>query len=113
MSRLLNKMSVSVTRRLAPTNVRGKMIDQAPESLTFRGNIQPMGNIETLIQEYGSNIDGAIVIYTQSRLYMKEAGYDADLVSFEGRDYEVRRVKRYPIVDAHYEVIAVVEKGTL
>ena len=109
--RLLNKMPVYVTRRAAPVNVRGKMIPGPETALVFRGNIQPFNDIDTLLKEFGSNVDGAIVIFTQSRLFMKEAGQDADLIDYEGRTYQVRRVQRYSINDPHYEVVAVVEKG--
>ncbi len=111
MSRLLPLSPVYVTRKGPPTNVRGRMVEGPSVALTFKGNIQPHNNLNSVIQTYGSNIDGAIKIYTTSRLYTKEAGQDADVVTYDGKEWQVLEVKHYPAIRPHYMVVAVIKKG--
>ena len=111
MSRLLKLSPVFITRRGAVVNVRGRMTEGPSVALTYKGNIQPHSNLNMVIQTYGSNIDGAIKIFTTDRLLAKEDGQGGDIITHDGREWEVLESKHYPAIRPHYMSVAVIRKG--
>jgi len=107
---LLNSMTIDVKRRGQAQNVRGKLIEAKSSSLSIKGNLQPERNLRAIRETFGSHIEGAIKIYSETRLRTKESDGDADLVIYQDREWEVAEVRRYDTLIPHYKIIAILRK---
>ena len=109
-SYLLNAMTISVERRGQATNVRGKLEEAASTPLDIKGNLQPERNLKAIRETFGSHIEGAIKIYSETRLRTKESDGDSDVVLYQDREWEVAEVRRYDMLIPHYKIIAILRK---
>lgn len=107
---LLSTMTINVKRRGQATNVRGRMVEAPSSSLNIKGNLQPENNLKAVRETFGSHIEGAIKIYSESRLRTKESDGDADLVIYQDREWEVAEVRRYDTLIPHYKILAILRK---
>jgi len=107
---LLNSMTINIKRRGQATNVRGRMIEAPPTSLDIKGNLQPERNMKAIREAFGSHIEGAIKIYSETKLRTKERDGDADLIIYQDREWEVAEVRRYDTIIPHYKIIAILRK---
>lgn len=107
---LLNTMTINIKRRGQATNVRGRMQEAPTSSLNIKGNLQPERNLKAIRETFGGHIEGAIKIYSESRLRTKESDGDADLVIYQDREWEVAEVRRYDTLIPHYKIIAILRK---
>lgn len=90
--------------------VKGVLVDDVRQTLTFRGTIQHMSAIE-VVENGGADSDKeSIKIYTTSRLIpIDTAGKKrGDHVGFDGKLYEVKSVQPFkmPSTMAHYKAVA-------
>ena len=108
---LLNKMTINVERRGQATNVRGVMGEAVSTPLIIKGNLQPERNLKAIRETFGAHIEGAIKIYSETRLRTKESDGDADLIIYQGREWEVAEVRRYDILIPHYKITSILRKG--
>lgn len=79
-------------------------------TLPFAGVVTVDRSLEARRMEAGQNIAGAILIVTQFRLTQGQPGVDADVVTYNGRDYRVTFVDQYVrygagFVQAHCELL--------
>ena len=86
------------------------------QDIPFSGVVTVDRSLEARRMEAGQNISGAILIVTQFRLTQGQSGtdsaprLDADIVSYNGRDYRVTFVDPYTsygagFVQAHCELV--------
>ncbi|MGU3521579.1 head-tail adaptor [Enterobacteriaceae bacterium C23F] len=87
-----------------------------PQDIPFSGVVTVDRALEAKRMEAGQNINGAILIVTQFRLTQGQAAsadstrLDADIVTYDGRDYRVTFVDPYTrygagFVQAHCELV--------
>jgi len=107
---LLKSMSIDVERRGHATNVRGTIVEAASTPLTIEGNLQPERNLKTIRETFGSHIEGAIKIYSETRLRAKESDGAADVILYQNREWEVAEVRKYDTLIPHYKIIAILKK---
>lgn len=107
---LLKTMSIEIKRRGQATNVRGKVVEAKSSSLNIKGNLQPERNMTAIREVFGSHIEAAVKIYSETRLRTKESDGDADLVIYQDREWEVAEVRRYDTLIPHYKIIAILRK---
>ncbi|WYX08221.1 hypothetical protein WJ973_23650 [Achromobacter xylosoxidans] len=86
--------SLVCTRQTQTTNEYGEAVN-AQEAIPFSGVVtSDQGDILDRIAE-GSRIKGSILICTKFTLIPGTAGRDADLVTWQGRQYTVSNVNDY------------------
>jgi len=102
--------TVKVLRRGPVRYVEGRILQDQTEEISVAGNIQPERNIILIREVFGSHIEAALKIYTNERLRTQEKGCDADVVLYDGREWEVSQVRRYEDVIPHYKTIAILKK---
>lgn len=107
---LLKTMTINIERRGQATNVRGKLVEAASVPFDILGNLQPERNLKAIRETFGSHIEGAIKIYSETRLRTKESDGDADLVIYQDREWEVEEVQRYDTLIPHYKILAILRK---
>ena len=107
---LLGTMTINVERSGHATNVRGKMEEAVSTPLIIKGNLQPERNLKTIRETFGSHIEGAIKIYSETRLRAKESDGAADIVDYQDRKWEVAEVRRYDTLIPHYKITAILIK---
>lgn len=81
-----------------------------PQDIPFSGVVTVDRSLEAKRMAAGQNINGAILIVTQFRLTQGQPGYDADVVTYSGREYRVTFVDPYTrygagFVQAHCELM--------
>lgn len=107
---LLNAMDIQVKRRGHRVNVRGVLTEQEGTEFSIKGNLQPERNLRVIRETFGSHIEAAIKIYSETRLRVKESDGDADLILYDGREWEVAENRHYDILIPHYKIIAILRK---
>lgn len=107
---LLNAMDIEVKRRGHRVNVRGVLTEQEGTTINIKGNLQPERNLRLIRETFGSHIEAAIKIYSETKLRTKEKDGDADLIIYDGREWEVAENRQYDIVIPHYKIIAILRK---
>ncbi|QTL40910.1 head-tail adaptor [Xenorhabdus budapestensis] len=80
------------------------------QSIPFTGVVTVDRALEARRMEAGQTISGAILIVTQFRLTQGQPGLDADIVTYQGRQYRVTFVDPYTaygagFVQAHCELM--------
>ncbi|QHM71280.1 head-tail adaptor [Mixta intestinalis] len=101
--------SLVVTRRLQVTDDDG-FTRSATEKSQFSGVVTVDRSLENRRMQTGQVISGAILVITTERLSSGKAEYDADIVTYQGRDYRVTFVDPYTaygagFVQAHCELL--------
>lgn len=84
---------VTVTRPGVTTYVSGERTDGASTTLTILASVQPLHGAELLNFEEGQRSKASIKVYTDTELRTlnEAAGTKADLVTWQGAQYEVQR----------------------
>ena len=108
--RLLNLNRAQVLRKGKTENIRGKLITNDDLSLEISGTVQPERNLKLIREVFGSHIEGAIKVYSKTKLMTKEDGNGADVVTWDGRKYEVSESRLYTDIVPHYKMIAILIK---
>ncbi|MFI7997882.1 head-tail adaptor [Serratia marcescens] len=80
------------------------------QDIPFSGVVTVDRSLEARRMAAGQNINGAILIVTQFRLTQGQPGFDADVVTYRGREYRVTFVDPYTaygagFVQAHCELM--------
>jgi hypothetical protein len=101
-----------ICKRNTQTTDADGFTSNATESIPFVGVVTVDRSLEARRMEAGQSIDGAIFIATQFRLTQGQPGIDADVVTYNGRDYRVTFVDPYVrygagFVQAHCELMPV------
>lgn len=107
---LLRAMDIEIARRGQATNIRGNVVEAKSTTFSIKGNLQPERNLKTIREAFGSHIEGAIKVYSETRLRSKERDGDADLIIYQDREWEVAEAKRYDTLIPHYKIIAILRK---
>ena len=107
---LLNAMDIKVKRRGSRVNIRGTLTEQAGSEFSIKGNLQPERNLRLIRETFGSHIEAAIKIYSETKLRTKESEGGSDIVLYDGREWEVEESRHYDIVIPHYKIIATLKK---
>ncbi|OON36516.1 head-tail adaptor [Izhakiella australiensis] len=98
-----------VTRRFQQTDADGITIS-VEEKSGFSGVVTVDRSLENRRMQAGQAIGGAILVVTTERLSNGETGRDADIVTYQNRDYRVSFVDPYTaygagFVQAHCELL--------
>ena len=108
--RLLNLNSITVLRKGKTENIRGELITKEDEKLLIACTVQPERNLSLIREVFGSHIEGAIKIYSKTKLFTKEEGNGADVVEWDGRNWEVSESRLYTDIIPHHKMIAILLK---
>lgn len=108
--RLLNLNRIEVLRKGETENIRGKLVTQDDYSFEIKGTVQPERNLALVREVFGSHIEGAIKIYSKEKLRTKEEGNGADVVTWDGRKWEVSESRLYTDIIPHYKMLAILIK---
>ncbi len=109
---LVGRVDVKVKRIGEGTYEQGNWIGGEPTFLNITANVQPiMAKDGTKIMPDGDFSRSAVKIFTTVPLYEKREGFDgtgADVIEWEGDEYEVMKVIRYRMgVLDHYMSVAI------
>ena len=101
--------SLLVTRRFQQTDADG-ITTSVEEKSGFSGVVTVDRSLENRRMQAGQAIGGAILVVTTERLSNGETGRDADIVTYQNRDYRVTFVDPYTaygagFVQAHCELL--------
>ncbi|ARF49159.1 hypothetical protein [Pantoea stewartii] len=101
--------SLLVTRRFQQTDADG-ITTSVEEKSSFSGVVTVDRSLENRRMQAGQAIGGAILVVTTERLSNGETGRDADIVTYQNRDYRVSFVDPYTaygagFVQAHCELL--------
>ncbi|WP_291968403.1 head-tail adaptor [Candidatus Symbiopectobacterium sp.] len=101
--------SLLVTRRFQQTDADG-ITTSVEEKSGFSGVVTVDRSLENRRMQAGQVIGGAILVVTTERLSNGETGRDADVVTYQNRDYRVSFVDPYTaygagFVQAHCELL--------
>jgi hypothetical protein len=101
--------SLLVTRRFQQTDADG-ITTSVEEKSGFSGVVTVDRSLENRRMQAGQAIGGAILVVTTERLSNGETGRDADIVTYQNRDYRVSFVDPYTaygagFVQAHCELL--------
>ena len=100
---------ITVSRYGAATKTDGVWVAATPTTFTMVASMQPMEGDELLMVPEGDREREHITIFTDTllRTIDQEALTGADVVTWNGNDYEVKKVRNYRMgaLD-HYECIA-------
>lgn len=101
--------SLLVTRRFQQTDADG-ITASVEEKSGFSGVVTVDRSLENRRMQAGQAIGGAILVVTIERLSNGETGRDADIVTYQNRDYRVSFVDPYTaygagFVQAHCELL--------
>ncbi|SFN48473.1 hypothetical protein SAMN05216516_108130 [Izhakiella capsodis] len=101
--------SLRVTRRFQQTDADG-ITTSVEETSGFSGVVTVDRSLENRRMQAGQVISGAILVVTTERLSNGETGRDADIVTYQNRDYRVTFVDPYTaygtgFVQAHCELL--------
>ncbi|EON3347180.1 head-tail adaptor [Yersinia enterocolitica] len=102
-------MSLRVKRNLQTVDADGFAINTVTEK-GFAGVVTVDRSLESRRMMSGNVIGGAILIVTTERLTQGQTGRDADIVTYQNRDYRVSFVDPYTaygagFVQAHCELL--------
>ena len=101
--------SLVVTRNVQIVD-RQWFATNTPTSTTFTGVVTVDRSLEARRMQASQVVTGAILIVTTERLTQGQAGRDADIVTYQNRDYRVTFVDPYTaygagFVQAHCELL--------
>lgn len=101
--------SLVVTTRSQSIDADGIATD-TEQKKTFSGVVTVDSALESKRMQSGQVISGAILVITTERLTNGHSGRDADIVTYQGRDYRVTFVDPYTaygagFVQAHCELL--------
>lgn len=101
--------TLTVTRSMQTVSRLGRAV-ATKETVPFAGVVTVDKSLESRRMEAGSVVHGAILIVTTERLTQGQTGRDADIVTYQGRDYRVSFVDPYTaygagFVQAHCELL--------
>lgn len=101
--------SLRVTRRFQQTDADG-ITTSVEETSGFSGVVTVDRSLENRRMQAGQVISGAILVVTTERMSNGETGRDADIVTYQNRDYRVTFVDPYTaygagFVQAHCELL--------
>ncbi|MBQ0956479.1 head-tail adaptor [Serratia symbiotica] len=101
--------NLRVTRRFQQTDADG-ITTSVEEKSGFSGVVTVDRSLENRRMQAGQAIGGAILVVTTERLSNGETGRDADIVTYQNRDYRVSFVDPYTaygagFVQAHCELL--------
>lgn len=101
--------NLRVTRRFQQTDADG-ITTSVEEKSGFSGVVTVDRSLENRRMQAGQVIGGAILVVTTERLSNGETGRDADIVTYQNRDYRVSFVDPYTaygagFVQAHCELL--------
>ena len=108
--RLLKLNRVPVQRKGKTENVRGQLVTSDASSFEYTGTVQPERNLKLIRETFGSHIEGAIKVYGDKKMITREEGNGADVITWEGREYEVAESRLYTDIIPHYKTIAILIK---
>jgi len=100
--------SLVVTRNVQTVDDDG-FANNAQSKTTFAGVVTVDRSLEARRMQAGQVVNGAILIVTTERLTQGQTGRDADIVTYQNRDYRVTFVDPYTaygagFVQAHCEL---------
>ena len=109
---LLETTTIHIKTRGPVRYVKGKIVQDQAADKKIEGNIQPERNLSKIRETFGSHVEAAIKVYTEndSGIKTQEKGCDADVICYDGRDWEVAEVRKYDDVIPHYKIIAILKK---
>lgn len=98
-----------VTRRFQRTDADG-ITTSVEEKSGFLGVVTVDSSLENRRMQAGQVIGGAILVVTTERLSNGETGRDADIITYQSRDYRVSLVDPYTaygagFIQAHCELL--------
>jgi hypothetical protein len=101
--------SLVVTRNAQSVDDDG-FVTNAPTTSTFTGVVTVDRSLEARRMQAGQVVTGAILIITTERLTQGQTGIDADIVTYQNRNYRVTFVDPYTaygtgFVQAHCELL--------
>lgn len=111
--RLLTAQKIEIIVSEKPYTERGVVYEGEKSKKTIKGNLQPERNITLLRELYGERVEGGIKIYTKEKLKTNTSSGPADIVVYDGENYEVSQVRKYDTIIPHYKVIAIRKKDEL
>ena len=105
-------VSLSVIRQPAGSWVNGRYESGTPTNISIVGNIQPLPRgIRTKLNPEGDLTTGAYMLFTNDMVRQKRegvGGYEADIVVWNGDQYEVVQAYQYGMGPLdHYEAVCV------
>lgn len=114
---LTGQIDILVTSSSGGAYVRGVYVKSTPTSRTIKANVQPvLKSTDTLILSEGDRYKEVIKIYTTEPLLSRREGVspvEGDLVSYNGKVFEVMRVIEYKMgILNHWKSIAVRKEVT-
>jgi hypothetical protein len=96
--RLTGSTSLTIKRRGKQTLVKGRPVDPTPTSVVIEANVQPLKFTELQQMEESDRTKEWIKIFSVSQLRTLREGDDgwlADIVEWNGDQYEVMKCKNY------------------
>lgn len=100
---------ITVTRSAIGTYVDGRWVAGATSSVSITGSVQPakMRHEELLRLPEGDRNRSAIRVYSKSELLSNDesTGQVADVVAWQGEQYEVQKVDVWAEGIAHYKAL--------
>jgi len=105
--RLLKAMKIEVMRPGSSEVIRGEVVESEAERLLIRGNLQPERNIKLMREVYGERVEGAIKVYTKTKLRSSSDSGEADRILYDDNEYEVSEIRKYDTMIPHYKAIAI------
>ena len=94
----------------ATTYVNGKAVTGATTTSSITANVQPLRGQDMLLLPEARRTSQAVVIYTATQLRVANsvAGFDADILTYAGSDYEILSCEPWQSnVISHYKAIGV------
>jgi len=82
-------------------------LNSTTSTFSIVASVQPVTGRELKDVPEGQRGDEVRVIYTQTELHMRKAGFQPDVVTLDGEPYEVYKVERFDAFgDTHYRAYA-------
>lgn len=105
--------SLEVQRQINPGKyISGKYVaDCEVERITIKCSVQPIKPGDAIVKELGGErTDGGFYIFTKTQLFTsnESALKKADVVSYNGRQYEIAKVERWAGLMPHFKCAALV-----
>lgn len=108
--RLTRSTQITLKRRTKPVLVKGRVTPQTPTESSIQANVQPLKPEEIMMLPESERSRDFIKLFSVSEIRSNregDDGYLADIVVWNGDDYEVVKVTHYQMgVLNHYEAIA-------
>lgn len=95
-------------RATAGAHVKGKYVPGTPTNTTIVANWQPLSGAELLNLPELQRKRKSIMLYSEKEIrgINEVAGVPADIITIDGLNYEVQKVKYYKELCEHYEAVA-------